>query len=112
MAAGSSRAPGAPMSRADIATDELVRLYPPDRSRMEPWTWADVDHDILTRECLCCGQAGHYQQELEAHMAAHGVDGRNVYLRGRRVRDGHHRVVAGIRLGIDRVPLETKAAAE
>jgi uncharacterized protein (DUF1015 family) len=49
---------------------------------------------------------------LEVHMAEHGVEGLSILLDvddERYVADGHHRVVAAIRLGIDRLPVETEA---
>lgn len=95
-----------------ISTAELIRKYPPGQSERKPWTWDDEARDIDTRTCCCCGQPGHYQRMLEAHIAQHGLDGLAIHVRGGRVRDGHHRVVAARRLGIERLPLETKADAK
>ena len=78
-----------------------------------PWTWADEDLNTRTRQCLCCGRPGHYQQMLEAHIAAHGVEGFGIVVKdGGYVGDGHHRVVAALRLGIDRLPVETEMDAQ
>lgn len=95
-----------------IRTEELVRLYRPARSKYEPWTWMDEERDIFTRECLCCGRIGHYQRELEAHIAVFGMGGLNIYLCDGVVQDGNHRVVAAIRLGIGWLPLEKEADAQ
>lgn len=74
-----------------------------------PWSWADEAADILARQCLCCGQPGHYQLAFEAHVAEHGIPG-GVCLGGDgRVWDGHHRVVAALRMGITQVPVEVEA---
>ncbi|MDZ7732225.1 MAG: hypothetical protein U5R31_03155 [Acidimicrobiia bacterium] len=84
----------------------------PSRARDLPWSWGDEDQDIRTRQCLCCGRPGHYQEMVEAHIAVHGFEGLGVLVRDGYVADGHHRVVAGIHLGIDRVPVEGEAEAQ
>ncbi len=83
-----------------------VRGLQPDRAERRPWTWADVEKDIKTRECLCCGKPGHYQQTVLARVKAYGVS--PIYVEDGYVRDGHHRVLAAIRLGILDVPTETQ----
>ncbi len=91
---------------------DLLANYVPG-SQDQPWTWDDEERDILTRECLCCGQPGHYQLALERHIAAHGLTGLGVCLgTDGRVWDGHHRIVAARRLGIDAIPLESALDAE
>lgn len=72
----------------------------------EPWTWADEERDLLERACLCCGEPGHYQRSLEAYMAEHGFTQGVCLGTDGRVWDGHHRIVAAKRLGIELVPLE------
>jgi len=84
----------------------------PSRAKDLPWTWDDEDRNTRTRQCICCGRPGHYQETLEAHIAEHGIEGLGVLVKDGFVEDGHHRVVAAIRLGIDRLPLETGADAQ
>lgn len=76
-------------------------------SMPQPWTWDDEERAIFERVCLCCGEVGHHQRQLEAFLAEHGlIEG--VCLGGDgRVWDGHHRIVAARRLGIETVPLES-----
>lgn len=75
-------------------------------------TWDDAEKALLESICLCCGQPGHYQQTVEAHLAVDGLT-EGVYVGDdRRLRDGHHRVIAARRLGIDAIPLETAAQAQ
>lgn len=75
-------------------------------------TWEDVEKALLDSICLCCGQAGHYQQMVEAHLVANGLT-EGVYVGDDgRLRDGHHRVTAARRLGIDVIPLETAERAQ
>lgn len=73
-------------------------------------TWEEVEVALLSAICLCCGQPGHYQRMLEAHLSASGLT-KGVYLEGGRLMDGHHRVTAARRLGIDVIPLETREEA-
>ena len=68
-------------------------------------TWDEAIRQTLARPCMCCHVPGHYQRQLEAHIVAHGLT-EGVYLNGDRVGDGHHRIVAAIRLGLEAVPLE------
>jgi ParB-like chromosome segregation protein Spo0J len=49
---------------------------------------------------------------LEAYIAEHGVDGLGITVEDGFVQDGHHRVVAAIRLGISRLPVESKEDAQ
>lgn len=82
----------------------LARYAPGSQSR----TWDDEERDILARRCLCCGQAGHYQHQLEAYVADRGLNGMGVCLGDDgRVWDGNHRVVAARRLGIENIPVES-----
>lgn len=97
------------MSEPSAETIPLAKLlaeyqpgsYPP------PWTWDDEERDLLARVCLCCGEAGHYQHQLEAHMREHGLDQGVCLGDDGRVWDGHHRIVAAKRLGIETIPLES-----
>ena len=88
----------------DIAIAEIL----PTRALDLPWSWTDEDRNTRTRQCLCCGRAGHYQETLEAHIAACGVEDLGILVKDGYVTDGHHRVIAAIRLGIDRLPIETE----
>lgn len=91
-------------SPVDIAIADVL----PTKAKDLPWTWADEEANIRTRQCLCCGRPGHYQEMLEAHMVAHGVDGLGIVVDDDGyLGDGHHRVVAARRLGIERLPVET-----
>ena len=85
---------------------EVAALLP-SRAKDLPWSWDDEDRNTRTRQCLCCGSPGHYQETLEAHFAAHGFNGAGILVKDGYVEDGHHRVVAAIRLGVDRLPVET-----
>jgi hypothetical protein len=50
---------------------------------------------------------------LESHMAEHGVEGMGIVVdEGGFLGDGHHRVVAALRLGIDRLPVESSDDAQ
>lgn len=104
--------PRAARQRAcDVALADLLATVPPGH-REEPWSWEDEERDIWIRLCLCCGQPGHYQATVEAWIAAGGlIEGVCIGADGR-LHDGHHRVVAAKALGVDRVPLETKAEAD
>jgi hypothetical protein len=94
-----------------MSLDLLLATHQP-ATRRRPWSWDDEERDLFARECLCCGEPGHYQRLLEAHMAEFGLT-EGVYLGpDGRVRDGHHRIVAARRLGIEIIPLETKADAQ
>lgn len=96
---------------ATIPLAELVARWRPG-SYDEPWSWDDEERDILARVCLCCDRPGHYQKQLEAHIAEHGLDGGVCLGTDGRVWDGHHRIVAARRLGIDTIPLESAEDAE
>ena len=75
--------------------------------------WDEVERGILSRPCMCCGVPGHYQYALEAFIAEHGLDKMGVCLSNDGVVwDGHHRIIAVRRLGIDRIPLESRAEAD
>lgn len=89
-----------------VSLADLVENYPPDPKRAD-WSWADEEEDILARLCLCCGRPGHYQSQLEAHVAEYGLT-EGIYVADDGKIDGHHRVVAAIRLGIDTLPLESR----
>ena len=94
-------------SRRELTLAALVAEYRPGGD----WeTWDDVEAALFASICLCCGQPGHYQETLEAHLAENGLT-QGVYLDDGRVQDGHHRIVAARRLGIDMVPLESREQA-
>jgi len=93
--------------------DPSVADVRPTKAKDLPWSWEDEDANIRTRQCLCCGKPGHYQEMLEAYMAEHGVEGLGILVDDEGyMGDGHHRVVAAIRLGIKRLPVETKDDAQ
>jgi hypothetical protein len=96
---------------ADMALVDLLATIPPGH-RPQPWSWEDEERDIWSRLCLCCGQPGHYQETVEARIAAHGFTEGVCIGEDGRLHDGHHRVVAASALGIERVPLETKDEAD
>lgn len=72
-----------------------------------PWSWDDEERTIRERICLCCGRPGHYQEQLEAFLAEHGLDQGVCLGTDGRVWDGHHRIIAARRLGIEVIPLES-----
>lgn len=91
-----------------IALADFLASYRPG-STSDGRTWEEEEADILARVCLCCGQPGHYQLQLEAHLLATGADvveGICVSPDGRSW-DGHHRITAARRLGIQWVTFES-----
>lgn len=90
---------------------EILGAWVPS-SMPQPWSWDDEERAIFERVCLCCGQIGHYQRQLEAFLAEHGLTTAVCLGEDGRVRDGHHRIVAARRLGIETVPLESDEACE
>lgn len=96
--------------RTDISLAELLATIPPGH-RAGPWSWADEERDIRNRLCLCCGRVGHHQATVEARVSEHGIEPVCIGEDGR-LHDGHHRVVAAIVLGIERIPLQTRAEAD
>jgi hypothetical protein len=102
----------APDGACDIALVDLLATVPPGWHN-ESWSWDDEERDIRSRLCLCCGQPGHHQEQVEARIVAAGGVIEPVCIGDDgRLHDGHHRVVAAIKLGIDRIPLETRAEAD
>lgn len=89
---------------------QLLAEYQPNN--MNRWSWDDEERDILARLCLCCGQPGHYQQMLEAHIAVNGLDQGICLGENGLVWDGHHRIVAARRLGVKTIPLESREEAD
>jgi hypothetical protein len=77
----------------------------------QPWSWAEEEAEVLIRVCLCCDQPGHYQQQLEAHIADHGLPGGVVLSDDGTVMDGHHRIIAARRMGITLMPLDSQQEA-
>jgi hypothetical protein len=105
-----------------IALADLLRGFSPG-SHGEGWTWDDEAADLLSADCYCtsapegytgvvvvgdpCGTPGHYQLRLEEHLREVGRIEQPICLGDDgRVWDGHHRVVAAVRLGFDRLPVE------
>lgn len=82
-------------------------------SQPQPWTWDDEERDILARTCCCrshmcsapsVGAEGHYQLQLEEDMFTSGAIPVGILLGDDgRVWDGHHRLIAARRLGMDTV---------
>lgn len=95
----------------DIALAELLATVPPGH-RPLPWSWEDEERDIRSRLCLCCGEPGHHQETVEAHVADHGLTEGVCIGDDGRLHDGHHRVIAASALGIELVPLETRAESD
>lgn len=89
-----------------LTLDYLLRNYAPHEG-----TWNDVECDILSRECMCCGTLGHYQKQLEDYLTENGLN-EGVCVGDGKVWDGHHRIVGARRLGINRIPLESRADAD
>lgn len=90
-----------------IPLAELLAKYTPGSSTHKDWSWDDEEAEILGRTCICCGQPGHYQQQLESHLSEHGLTQGVCLGDDGRVWDGHHRIVAARRLGIDVIPVES-----
>lgn len=103
------------MSEADqleeVRLDTILINYRPG-SHPPPWDWDDEERDLFHRTCCCCshlcdspsiGPEGHYQRQLEEHIVERGVPGYVLLGDDGRVWDGHHRVVAARRLGIDAI---------
>lgn len=91
---------------------EILARWVPS-SMPQPWSWDDEEQAIFARICLCCGEVGHYQRQLEAHLAANGLPQGGICLgEDGYVRDGHHRIVAARRLGIEVLPLESDEDCE
>lgn len=74
-------------------------------------TWDEAEAEIRARLCLCCGEVGHYQAQLDAHVAANGLDGLAIYIDNEGRIDGHHRVVAARKFGVYRIPVESQEQA-
>lgn len=89
-----------------ISLADLVRDYLPG-SHPQPWTWSDEAAELDAAVCGCCQRPGHYQRNLEAQLRQQGKVEQGVALGGDgRIWDGHHRIVAAMRLGLDGVPVE------
>lgn len=95
----------------DIALADLLATVPPGWHD-EGWTWEDEERDIRSRLCLCCGLIGHHQEMIEARIREHGLTEGVCIGDDGRLHDGHHRVVAANALGIERIPLETRAECD
>lgn len=61
---------------------------------------------------MCCARPGHYQRVLEAHLSDHGLTEGVCLTDEGLVWDGHHRIVAARRLGIQSIPLESRKQAD
>ena len=96
----------------DGAIDLAVLLSKWMPNSRNGWGWEEEEADILARYCLCCGERGHYQQQLEEWIAREGLTEGICLGENGRVWDGHHRIVAARRLGIRTVPLESRAEAD
>lgn len=71
-------------------------------------TWDEVDVIDSSHLCLCCGQPGHYLDQLQEFVAVNGVDSLAIVVNDDgTIGDGHHRVVVARRLGITHLPVET-----
>lgn len=105
---------GSPQVRVPLA--RILTEWAPG-SHVQPWTWDDEERELLAFRCLCatvdplvefieCPTPGHYQLMLEAHAAEHGISQPVCLGPDGRVWDGHHRIVAARRLGLDSLPVE------
>lgn len=73
------------------------------------WTWDDAAKEFRRQVCDCCGKKGHYQKQIEDLVKQQGIDFANTedgeptiqlsYGDGK-VLDGHHRIVAALKLGL------------
>ncbi len=99
--------PNAPEARYMRLVDLLENYRPGGYD--EPWSWDDMERNIRTRQCLCCGLPGHYQETIEALIRECGLT-EGVYLGDGVVKDGHHRIIAARTLEIDLIPLESGEA--
>lgn len=90
---------------------EILAAWVPS-SMPQPWSWDDEERAIFERICLCCGKVGHHQRKLEAFFAARGLSEGVCLGECGRVFDGHHRIIAARRLGIEVIPLESRTASE
>lgn len=99
-------------TRDSISLADLLATISPGW-HVEPWTWKDEERDIALRLCLCCGRLGHHQKRVEALVVAAGGVIEPVCIGDDgRLHDGHHRVIAAMHLGIERIPLETRYEAD
>ena len=101
----------AQLFRQSMSLTELLATVPPGWHD-EGWTWEDEARDIYSRPCLCCGRIGHHQEQIEVRVAAAGFIEPVCIGDDGRLHDGHHRIVAAMKLGIERVPLETRAECD
>lgn len=99
-----------------ISLADLLAKYVPG-SQEQPWTWDDEAAALHAFPGLCglqcpdtCPPDAHpgiYQKDLEDHLRRRGRIEQPVCLGADgRVWDGHHRIVAAIRLGFPGVPVE------
>lgn len=84
---------------------EVMRRWRPG-SYDPPWDWDDEERELHAFVCACCGEPGHYQRQLEEYIAKHGITQGVCLGTDGRVWDGHHRIVAAKRLGIEVIPIE------
>lgn len=102
---------------ATLTAMPLVIVVRDWRPGSHDWDWDDEERDLLAFRCLCattdpqvefieCPTPGHYQLRLEAHLAEHGITEPVLLGSDGRVWDGHHRIVAARRLGIEVIPVE------
>lgn len=98
-------------TRQFVTLAELLATIPPGW-HPEPWSWEDEERDIRSRLCLCCGRPGHHQRMVEERVARDGLIGGVCIGDDGRLHDGHHRVIAAKVLGIELIPLETRAECD
>lgn len=96
-----------------IRLAELVERYTPG----DGWSWDDEAAELASHPCPSVRNdherphgdpdPGSYQRALERSLRAAGAVERPICLgHDGRVWDGHHRVVAALKLGFDSVPVE------
>lgn len=98
------------VSAPSMSLTEILARWVPS-SMPQPWSWDDEESAIFERICLCCGEVGHHQRKLEAFIIEHGLTQGVCLGECGHVFDGHHRIVAARRLGIEVVPLESREAS-
>lgn len=90
-----------------VAVFDILKGWRPgsyDTNAMgQQWGWTNEAYDIAVRECACCGNSGHYMDQMLASMRSEGEfwdHGENPITLGDdgRVWDGHHRILAAARL--------------
>ena len=102
---------GAIINQSTIPTDCVLSNHPPAHSDGS-CSWTELEEEILSRECCCCGKMGHYQRKLERYIKLNGIPGKIEIHPNGLVWDGRHRVLAAKRLGIKIIPITNTTKVE